>query len=152
MVRLKFVQKPDAAALVSTHVEHDPTAFFLNAIKSGIQLRSTVTTLRTKDIAGQAFGVNADEHVVTVAHLTNHHRDDLLTIDQTAVTHRAVGAKARGQNRVSNSLNKGFVTAAIRNQVSNGNQSQTMFLGKSCKLRQAGHRSVIVDNLSNDSG
>ena len=75
----------DAPALVPADVEHDAAALPADRLDRGVELRSAVAAQRAEDVAGEALGVHADEHVLTVAEVAGDEREVLAAVEQAAV-------------------------------------------------------------------
>jgi hypothetical protein len=56
-------------------VKQGPATFSRDPAQRFIELRTAVATRRTQDIAGNALGVNAHEHVPPISNLTAHKGD-----------------------------------------------------------------------------
>ena len=68
LVGLQLVHEADAPALVAAHVEHDARGPRpRHGLERGVELRAAVAAARAEDVAGEALGVHADEHVLAVA-------------------------------------------------------------------------------------
>ena len=63
VVGAQLVQQADPAALLG-EVEQDAGALALDHRQRGLELLAAVAAQRVEDVAGQALGVHADEHVV----------------------------------------------------------------------------------------
>ena len=63
VVGAQLVQQADPAALLG-QVEQDAGALALDHRQRGLELLAAVAAQRVEDVAGQALGVHADEHVV----------------------------------------------------------------------------------------
>ena len=60
-VGFEFVDESDAASLLS-HVYESADAFFGDLGHGGVELFAAVAALAAEDVAGEAFGVDSDEH------------------------------------------------------------------------------------------
>ena len=63
VVGAQLVQQADPAALLG-EVEQDAAALVLDHRERRLELLAAVAAQRVEDVAGQALGVHADEHVV----------------------------------------------------------------------------------------
>ena len=58
------MHQADAPALVPADVEHDAAALGGDRRERGVELRPAVAAARAEDVAGEALGVHADQHVL----------------------------------------------------------------------------------------
>ena len=77
LVRLQLVQEADAPALLR-HVEEDAALLGGDARERQLELLAAVAAERVEDVAGQALGVDADEHVLLALDLALDERDVVL--------------------------------------------------------------------------
>ena len=59
----ELVHQADAPALVAAQVDHDAAALVGDGAQRCVQLRPAVAAQRAEDVAGQALGVQPDQHV-----------------------------------------------------------------------------------------
>ena len=83
-------QQPDAAALVTTQVDHHPAALLDDALHRLLQLRAAVAARRPEDVTGEALRVHAAQHRLAAAQLLRvavHQGDVLGVVDADVVAH-----------------------------------------------------------------
>src|ERR1700722_14004566 len=85
LIGADFVAEADAAALVAPQVDEDAASLLLNEIERGLQLGAAVAAQGAEDVAGQALGVDPDEHVVGAGHLAHGGRLVLLVVQHRLV-------------------------------------------------------------------
>src|SRR5690606_37891201 len=78
-----------AASLVPAQVQDDAAPLLRDALHGGVQLGPAVAALGVQDVAGEAFGVDADEDVVAVADVAQDHRDVLAAVGGAGEADRA---------------------------------------------------------------
>ena len=74
LVRAQLVDQADAATLLR-HVEQHAAALRLDLRERLLELLAAVAAQRVEDVAGQALGVHAHEHVLRAVDLTLDERD-----------------------------------------------------------------------------
>src|SRR5215475_8429190 len=104
LVRLQLVQQSDAAALVPAYVKDDASTLGRNAPERGLQLRAAVAPHRAEDIAGQALGVHAHEHVSAITEIADDERDVLGAVVRRLVPVRREHAVVGGQSCLGDAL------------------------------------------------
>ena len=77
LVGLELCEQADAAALLR-HVEEHAAALVGDRVQRRVELLAAVAAQRVEDVAGQAFGVDADEHVVGAVDVASDERDVML--------------------------------------------------------------------------
>src|SRR6185436_20758908 len=63
LVGLQLVEEADASPFLR-HVEEDTARLGRDALERELELVAAIAAERVEDVAGQALGVNADEHVL----------------------------------------------------------------------------------------
>ena len=84
LIRLELVEQADAAALL-VQVDDNTRAFARDHAHGGLELPAAVTAGGSEDVARQALGVHADEHVLFPRHLAVDERDVLRFIHVVAI-------------------------------------------------------------------
>ena len=74
LVRLELVEQADAASLLR-HVEEHAAVLGGDAAEREVELLAAVAAQRVEDVAGEAFGVDADEHVLRAVDVAVHERE-----------------------------------------------------------------------------
>ena len=83
-VSLNFRAEADAAAFLP-HINNHAATDLGHLPHGGMQLRSTVAAARTKDIAGEAFAVNADQDIFPASDVPAHEREVIFAIKLGAI-------------------------------------------------------------------
>ena len=84
LVCLKLVHQADAPSLLP-HVKHDPLALFIDYLHRRVQLLAAVAPLRTKDVAGEAFGMHPHKDIVVLVYLALYERKMDISVDVVGV-------------------------------------------------------------------
>jgi hypothetical protein len=90
------VHQADAPALVPADVEHDAAALVGDGLERGVELRPAVAAARPEDVAGEALGVDPDQHVLAVAEVALHQRDVVGAVEHRLVADGAEDAVRGG--------------------------------------------------------
>ncbi len=97
------MHQADAAPLVAAQVEDDAATLGADGAQRLLQLRAAVAAQRAEDVAGQALGVDPDQHVLalrqpSVGGQAAGHQDDVLDpVGLAAVADGGEVAVRRGQ-------------------------------------------------------
>ena len=144
LVGADLVAEADAAALVAPQVDEDAPALLLDEIERGLQLGAAVAAQGAEDVAGQALGVDPDEHVLGAGHLAHDERQVLL-----AVQHRLVDVgpelPACGRDAgLGDQADELLVLAPVADQVGDGDERQVVLLGEALQVGQPGHLGLVL--------
>ena len=101
LVRLQLVEQADAAALLR-HVEQDAALLGRDQRQRELELLAAVAAQRVEDVAGEALGVHAHEHVLGAVDVAVHERDVRLAGERLAEGDRGELA-VRGRQRARTS-------------------------------------------------
>ncbi|CAM5344126.1 hypothetical protein SVIOM74S_08567 [Streptomyces violarus] len=142
----------DAAALVSAQVDHDSPALGLDTGQRGVELGAAVAAGGAEDVAGEAFGVDADQDVVAVADVAVHEGDVLDAVDGGAVAVGREGAVGGGQLGPGLAADGGFAATAVGDQILDRDDRQAVLAGEGDQLGQAQHRAVLPGDLDDRAG
>src|SRR5207249_2560341 len=99
----ELVQQADAAPLLR-HVQEDAASFGGYRGKRRLELLAAVAAQRMKDVAGEAFGVDAHEHVL--ADLAHDEREVVATGERLAERDRGERAVLRRQAHGDDALDE----------------------------------------------
>src|SRR3984893_17149406 len=130
LVGLQLVHQPDAAALVAAHVEHHAAAFPGHHRQRRVQLRAAVAAARAEHVAGEAFGVHADQDVVAVADVAAYQGDVLDVVVDAGVSDGMELAVSGRDPRLRNELYVLLVLAPPLDQVGDRDQRQPVLIGE----------------------
>ena len=144
LVGADLVAEADAAALVAAQVDEDAPALLLDEVERGLQLGAAVAAQGAEDVAGQALGVDPDEHVVGAGHVAHDERQVLLVVQHGLVD---VGAElpVLGRDaRLGHEADELLVLAAVADEVGDGDEREVVLLGEALQVRQAGHLGLVL--------
>ena len=82
LVRAELVEEADPPALLR-EIEQYSLPLVLDPRERVLELLPAVAAPRMEDVAGEAFGVDADEHVVLAVHVALDERDVLLPVSNS---------------------------------------------------------------------
>ena len=132
------------------HVEEHPAALGGDRGERGLELLAAVAAERVEDVAREALGVDADEHVV--ADLSQHESEVVAAGERLAKGDRVEGAVLRRQAHGHDALDELLRPPPILDQVGDGDHPQPVLLAVRHEVRDAGHRPVLVHDLADDAG
>src|SRR3954471_7174636 len=95
-VGAQLVEQSDSAALLR-QIKQDPGSLPLDHRERGLELLAAVASKRVEDVAGEALGVDAYEHVLHPADIALDHRQMVLVVDQRAVPDRGEFPERSGE-------------------------------------------------------
>ena len=127
LVRLELVQEPDAAPLLR-HVQEHAARLGGDAPQGGVELVAAVAAQRVEDVAGQALGVDADEHVVGAVDVAVHERDVVLARQLLAEGDRLELAVLGRQPHRDLALDELLVAAPVLDEVGDADELQLVAL------------------------
>ena len=107
LVGAQLVEQADAAALLG-EVEQHALALALDHRQRRLELLAAVAAQRVEDVAGEALGVDADEHVLGAGDVALDHRDVVLVVDQRAVADGGEVAERRSAARSTTTRSTSF--------------------------------------------
>ena len=105
-----------------------------------------------EDVAGQALGVDAHEHVLGAVDLALHERDVRLAGQLLAERDGGELAVLGRQPHRRAALDELLVAAAVLDEVGDGDHLQPVPLAVRDEVGDAGHRPVVVHDLADDAG
>ena len=143
LVGLELVEQADAAPLLG-EVEQHALALALDHRQRRLELLAAVAAQRVEDVAGQALGVHADEHVVLARDVALDQRDVVLVVDQRAVADRGEVAEVGRQPGVDDALDELVVAAPVGDQVGDRDHLQPVLVAVGGEVGDARHRAVLV--------
>src|SRR5580704_15815802 len=80
-ISVKLVDEPDSAPFVTAQVDDHALPGLRDALERGMKLRPAVAPLRPEQVARDALGMNANQHVGSTSHVPPHERDVLATVE-----------------------------------------------------------------------
>ena len=116
LVGLQLAEEADPAALLR-EVEDHALALRLDPAQRELELLAAVTAERVEDVAGQALGMDADEHVLLAGDLALDERDVVLAGERLAEGDRRELAVGGRQVDGSDALDELLVPAPVLDQV-----------------------------------
>ena len=152
LVRLELVEQADAAALLR-HVEQDAALLALDLRQRVLELLAAVAAQRVEDVAGQALGVDADEHVLGAVDVALHERDVRLAGERLAVGDRGEVA-VRGRQRAPRSCARRASRVRRRYSIRSATVTMRDAVPRAVvdEVGHAGHRPVVAHDLADDAG
>ena len=152
VVGAQLVQQPDPAPLLG-EVEQHAAAGLLDHRQRRLELLAAVAAQRVEDVAGEALGVHAHEHVVRAGDLALDERDVVLVVDERAVADDGrTSPKPVGSRRRDDALDELVVAAAVGDQVGDRDHLQPVPGAVALEVRHARHRAVVVHDLADHAG
>ena len=150
LVGLQLVQQADAPALVPADVEHDAAPLLGDGGQRGLQLGAAVAAQRPEDVAGEALGVHADQHVLAVADLAVDEGDVLALVVGAAVADRGERARHQRDDGLGDPLDQLVEALAVGDQVGDRDHAEVVLVGEDAQLLAAGHagRVLLADDLA----
>ena len=123
LVGLQLVQQADAAALLR-HVEEHAALLGADPRERELELLAAVAAQRVEDVAGEALGVDAHEHVLLALDLAADERDVVLAGQRLAERDRRELAVRGRQPHRRHALDELLVPAPVLDQVGDGDHLQ----------------------------
>ena len=151
LVGLELVEQADAATLLG-EVEQHALALGLDHRQRRLQLLAAVAAQRVEDVAGQALGVHADQHVLLARDLALDHRDVVLVVDQRAVADDREVAEAGRHRGRHDALDELVVAAPVGDQIGDRDHLEAVLVAVGREVADARHRAVLVLDLADHAG
>ena len=147
LIRPQLVKKPDAAPLLE-EIEQDTFPFVGDLPHGSVELGSTVATSGRENVACKTLRVNPNKRRFLGADLSHDESHMLLTRNSIAVAVDSEVARIGRQSGPGHPFNEIFIPHAIGNEVSYGEDAETVLAGKLLQPGQTGHLSVVVHDLA----
>ena len=144
-----FGGEADAAAFLA-HVKEDSFTGAGDLFHGLAQLAAAVATLGAKDIAGQAFAVNADKGGLAVGKVAAGKGKMVDAVDGGAVEVKLEGAAVGGQSDGLDFLDEALALAAVFDKAFDGAKFELVSNGEGAKFGQARHGTVVVHDFTDD--
>ena len=142
----------DAAALVTAEVHDHALALGRDALEREVELRAAVAAHRTEHVTGEAFGVDAHEHVLVARHLAAHERDVLGAVEQRLEHVRREVTVLGRDARFGDPPHQLLAVPAEPDQVRDGDEREPVFRRERLEVGHALHRAVVVHDLREHTG
>jgi hypothetical protein len=104
-----------------------------------VQLRPAIATVRTEDVAGETFAVNAHEHFVFAGDITFDEREMVLLIQSRAIEIQIKFAILGWHFHDLEALDEFLARAAIFDEVRHRADFEAMAFGEFQQIWQTGH-------------
>ena len=117
-----------------------------------LELLAAVAAQRVEDVAGQALGVDAHEHVLGAVDVAAHERDVRLAGQLLAKRDGGELAVLGRQPHGGAALDELLVAAPVLDEVGDGDHLQAVPLAVRDQVGHARHRPVVVHDLADDAG
>jgi hypothetical protein len=105
-----------------------------------------------EDVAGETFGVHANENAGVWTYLAENERDVLVLIHVVAVTDDAPGSALHWEASFRDPMHETLRLEPVRHELSDGDEGQVVLLGEPIQLRSPGARPIFAQDLANDAG
>ena len=148
-VSADFSGEANAAAFLA-HVEEDSSAGGGDSFHGLAQLAAAVATLGSKDVAGKAFAVDADEGNLAVGEVAAGEGKVVNAVDGGSVEVKLEVAVVSGQADGFDFLNESLALAAVFDEVFDGAKFELVSNGEGAEFGQASHRTVVVHDFADD--
>ena len=125
LVGAQLVEQPDAAPLLAEVEQHAP-ALGLDHRQRRLELLAAVAAQRVEDIAGEALGVHAHEHVLRSLDVALDERDVVLAVEHRAVADRDEVAERRRQPGRDDALDELLGAPPVGDQVGHRDHLQAV--------------------------
>ena len=151
LVRLQFVQEPDAAPFL-VEIDNHAAPFVRDEFHCGVQLPAAVAPCRMKDVAGEALRMHPREHVVMTMHIAEDQRNVFVVIDIVAVADDAELAELRWEPCFGHAVHQALRAQPMRDELRDRDERQSVRSGEGLQLRTFGCGAVIVEDFANHTG
>ncbi len=142
--------EPDAAAFLG-HVQQHAALLLGEPGQRLLELLAAVAAERMEDVAGQALGVDAHEHVLGSFDLAADERDVVLAGQLLAECDRLeLAVRGRQMNR-RRALDELLVAAPVFDEIGDGDQLDVVTLAELDEVGDARHRPVLLHHLADDA-
>ena len=142
-----LVPEPDAAALVAPEVHDDALALGRDLAERGVELHAAVAAQRAEHVAGEALGVDPDEHVLLARDLAADERDVLDVVEERAEHVGGEVAVLRRDPGLGDPLHELLPPASVPHEIGDRDHEEAVLLGEHLELGEAGHGAVVVHDL-----
>ncbi len=116
-----------------------------------LELLAAVAAERVEDVAGQALGVDADEHVLGSVDLAADERDVVLAGQLLAERDRLELAVRGRQMDRRRALDELLGSAPVLDEIGDGDQLDVVALAELDEVGDARHRPVLLHHLADDA-
>ena len=137
LVGAQLVEQPDPAALLR-EIEQDAGALALDHRQRRLELLAAIAAQRVEDVARQALGVDAHEHVVAARDVALDHRHVVLVVDERPVADRGELAERGRQLRRHDPLDEPLRAPPVGDQVGDRDHLQPVALAVAGRGRAPG--------------
>src|SRR5829696_7117684 len=138
--------------LALTEVEDYSTRLPGDLFERRMKLKASVVDQRTKHVARDVLGVNANENRILSLHVAHHHREMYVAIDHVLIGNRAETTVDRRQIAFHYALHQLLFADAISDELCDADHLQVMLSGESFELRETRHGPVFVHDLADHAG
>jgi hypothetical protein len=141
-------------ARVAAQVEHHAAALGGHRPQSRPQLPAAVAAQRTEHVAGQALGVDTDQHILAVAEVAADEGDVFALVVAAGVADRGELAGGERDARRGHPLDQLLEPATVGDQAGDGDHRQAVLSREPAQLLWAGHLGgvLLADDLAQRAG
>ena len=150
LIGFDFGRQANAASFLA-HIDHNSATGFGNLAHGLMELRATIATAGTEDIAGEAFAVNADENIFLSGHFATNEGEMMLAIDFGTIEVKGEIAVIGWEVHDLDPFDQFFAGAAILDEIGDRADFEAILFGEFQKLRQACHGAVLAHDFANDA-
>ena len=93
-----------------------------------VKLESAIATLRAEDIAREALGVHPHHDVLLPGNFAIHERDVFAVVDVVAIPHESELSEGSWEPDVGDTMHETLVLEAIRHQLGDRHEGETVLL------------------------
>ena len=150
-VGVNFCRKSDAAPFLA-HVDEDAAPGLFDLLQRALKLGAAIAPQGAKDVAGEAFAVDADERGFFRVDVAFHQRKMVRVVHDRAV-HVQIEIAVIGRELDDLfALDEPLVFAAVGDEILDGCDFEPVLFLESHQLGHAGHRSIVVHDFADDPG
>ncbi len=113
-----------------------------------VELHAAVAAQRPEDVAGEALGVDADQHVLVARDVAPDEGQVLHSVEQALEDVRGEVAVAGRDARLGHAPHELLAVPAVADEVRDRDELQAVLGGELLQLGHPGHRAVVVGDLA----
>src|SRR5665213_2540145 len=143
-VRANLVRESDASTFLASEVDDHARAFGGNLRQGHLQLWATVAAQRSQRVTGQTLRVDPHQQIVNVLNVPVDERDVLFAVEHTLKDVGLELTELRWQRGFGDASDQLLVSAAIANEIGDGDDRQVVTLGEDLEFRQPRHVGLVL--------
>ncbi len=146
----QLVGESDPATLVAAQIDEDAAALRGDHLERRVELLAAVAAQRAERVAGQALGVDPDQHVPPVTDLAHDHGHVFGVAEGRPIRGDPEGAEPGRDGRRRRGFEQMIRCAAMRDEVGNRDHVEIVSAGELGEILPPCQRPVVVDDLAED--